>query len=117
MCVFNISQEFVADKDFFVYKKVYKTDIYISQTVPGLRKKQDNFSQGKEIEYKLNEPTQSLFDNSPGLYVYQHNPIEDHEYFPALKCLVPKGTKFKTAITIDGVACFLVETLIPICEV
>ena len=128
MCVKITSEELTAKEDIIVYKvvRLYE-DNFVSRFKTYERsiqylyqEKEKWFGDGQILTYKIGVEITSKFITSPGLYVYtilhtfREYYLAENEY--VLKCVIPKGTKYKLAQEHNSPykKCILTETLIPI---
>ena len=126
MCVKITSDILVAKEDIVVYKVVRKKHdkVYLSQYDPSKRLPQGAWTYkpetcGTEIEYKINQKNESSFETTEGIYSYTNDKhvIENFGYimYVILKCIVPKNTRYKTAICYNNnYRIILSEKLIPL---
>ena len=122
MCVNIISEELIAEEDITVYKVVYDNHGFQSQFTPEGRTPQNQTgNNGTILYFRINQLTESPFTYSEGIYTYVIEPKHvSHCNLPRdvyctkiLRCVVPKGTKYKKA-TYMLIDCMLVEKLIPL---
>ena len=128
MCVKITSEELTAKEDIIVYKivRLYEDNFvsrfrtYERSIQYSYEEKEIQFGDGKILTYKIGVEITSNFITSPGLYVYAMlYPFREYyisEYECVLKCIIPKGTKYKFAkeYSYPYKKCILTETLIPI---
>lgn len=143
MCVFNVSEISILDKDLIAYKAVlisdkkgkYYSRFDIEHRKPQVIKNADSTTShypkklGTVETYSLNEQSFSSFEETPGFYCYsllngaEKAGMMHPKSAVLLEVLIPKGTKIKIGATLFGNRAeqvsdiVLTEYLIPLREI